>query len=169
MSTALPVADPNVEVAPRARRSASGAPKTDKPNLTVVAAPRPRVAGTGVFSLVIAAILVLGMMLLLFLNITLAEGGFRIHDLTKAQHQLNIQRQLLAQSVAVAQSPEQLQRRARALGMVPSDNPVFIRLADGKILGTPIPAPRPPRAVKAAPASAPSVPKVATTAVVTTR
>jgi len=104
------------------------------------------------FSLVIAAILVVGMVVLLSLNTMLAEGAFQIHTLTKAQSQLNVRQQELVQSVAIAKSPEQLQSRALALGMVPSDNPVFIRIADGKLLGTPIPAPRPPR-VKSAAAS----------------
>ena len=167
MSTAQPIVDAPVE--PKRQPRPAPAPEPAQPKLTVVTPPRPRVAGTGMFSLVIAGILVLGMMLLLFLNITLAEGGFRIHDLTKAQRQLNIEQQVLAQSVAVAESPEQLQTRARSLGMVPSDNPVFIRLADGKILGKPIPAPRPPRVVTVPPATASTNSQVPATKVVASR
>jgi hypothetical protein len=127
-----------------------------RPNLTVVPALRPRVAGTATFSLVIVGILVFGMVVLLFLNTTLAQGAFQIHELTKAQRALNVTQQELAQKVAVAESPEELEARAVALGMVPSDNPVFIRLADGKVLGTPIPAARPPRVATGASTSNPA-------------
>ncbi len=99
-------------------------------------------------------ILAAGMVILLFLNTTLAQGAFQMHELTKAQQALNITKQQLTQSVEFAQSPEELQARATALGMVPSDNPVFIRLADGKVLGMPIPAPRPPKVVKVATSAA---------------
>lgn len=143
--SALPATDAPARPTRQPRVTPTPAPATPKPNLTVVAAPRPRVAGTGMFSLVIAAIMVVGMVVLLSLNTMLAEGAFQIHTLTKAQSQLNVRQQELVQSVAIAKSPEQLQSRALALGMVPSDNPVFIRIADGKLLGTPIPAPRPPR------------------------
>ena len=143
--SALPLTDPLAQPKRQPRPTASAVAESSKPNLTVVAPPRPRVAGTGMFSLVIAAFLVVGMVVLLSLNTMLAEGTFQIHSLTKTQQQLSIQREQLAQQVAVAESPEQLQSRALALGMVPSDNPVFIRIADGKILGTPIPAPKPAR------------------------
>jgi len=143
--SALPVTDAPARPTRQPRVTPTPAAATPKPNLTVVAAPRPRVAGTGMFSLVIAAIMVVGMVVLLSLNTMLAEGAFQIHTLTKAQSQLNVRQQELVQSVAIAKSPEQLQSRALALGMAPSDNPVFIRIADGKLLGTPIPAPRPPR------------------------
>ena len=155
MSASVPLTKPR----PTSARptSPTTSRQSTKPNLKVVAPPRPNVAGTGMFSLVIVGILVTGMVILLFLNTTLAQGAFQMHELTKAQQALNIAKQQLTQSVEVAQSPEQLQARATALGMVPSDNPVFIRLADGKVLGTPIPAPRPPKAVKAVPAIALSV------------
>ena len=159
--SALPVTDAPAGATRQPRTVPNPAPATPKPNLTVVAPPRPRVAGTGMFSLVIAAILVVGMVVLLSLNTMLAEGAFQIHTLSKAQSQLNVRQQELVQSVAIAKSPEQLQSRAIALGMVPSDNPVFIRIADGKILGTPIPAPHPARVtVAAAPASSKSAPPV---------
>ncbi len=155
MSASLPLTKSH-PTSPRATSPSRSAEQGTRTNLTVVPAPRARVAGTATFSLVIAGILVAGMVILLFLNTTLAQGAFAIHELTKAQTALTITQQQLAQQVAAAESPEQLQVRANALGMVPSDNPVFIRIADGKVLGTPIPAPRPPSAASVAPAT-PSV------------
>ena len=142
MSASMPVTKTR-PAAPRSTNTGTSAQPSTRANLHVVPAPRARVAGTGAFSLVIAGILVSGMVILLFLNTTLAQGAFQIHELTKSQTSLTITQQQLAQQVAAAESPEQLQVRATALGMVPSDNPVFIRLADRKVLGSPIPAPRP--------------------------
>ena len=53
-----------------------------------------------------------------------------------------MQEQTLLQQVANEESPESLQKRADQLGMVPVSAPVFLRLADGAVLGTPVPAER---------------------------
>lgn len=162
MSSAAPVtASPKVRNRPSPQPDSRPTSKVGQPKLTVVAPPRPRVAGTGAFTVVILGILAMGMVILLFLNTTLAQGAFQISSLTKTHHALTVSQQQLAQSIAIAESPEHLQARAVALGMVASDSPVFIRIADGKILGTPVPAPRPPRVIAV-------VPLKATTAIVKT-
>jgi hypothetical protein len=131
-----------------------------RPALREVPPPAPAVAGAGVFALVVTGLLVGGMVLLLVLNTSLAQGAFEIGALTKEQRELAVTEQRLLQEVAVAESPESLQREARRLGMVASVAPVFLRLADGTILGTPQPADavavRAPRAPAAAGAGAPS-------------
>jgi hypothetical protein len=53
-----------------------------------------------------------------------------------------VQEQKLLQNVAQQEAPESLQKRAADLGMVPVTAPVFLRLADGAVLGTPTPAQR---------------------------
>ena len=108
-----------------------------RPALTAAPAPRPSVAGNGVFALVVIGILLTGMVMLLVLNTTLAQGAFEIGSLTKTQNQLAVTEQQLLQAVAAEEAPEALQRRATALGMVPVTSPVFLRLADGAVLGTP--------------------------------
>ena len=45
--------------------------------------------------------------------------------------------QALEQEVALEASPRRLAARAEALGMVRSENPAFIRLSDGRVLGKP--------------------------------
>jgi hypothetical protein len=102
--------------------------------------PRPAVAGTGVFALVVVGMLVGGMVLLLVLNTSLAQGAFEIGTLTRTQNQLAVQEEELLQDVARAEAPEALQARATSLGMVPVAAPVFLRLADGAVLGIPKPA-----------------------------
>jgi hypothetical protein len=116
------------------------AARTRRPALREVPAPAPAVAGNGMFALIVAGLLVLGMLGLLVLNTTLAQGAFEIGALTKVQRDLAVNEQRLLQKVAQAEAPESLQRRADALGMVPAQAPVFLRLADSKVLGRPTPA-----------------------------
>ena len=113
-----------------------------RPMLVEVPAPAAAVAGRGVFSLVVVALLLSGMGGLLILNTTLAQGAFEINALTRAHNALAVQEQTLLQQVANEESPESLQKRADQLGMVPVSAPVFLRLADGAVLGTPVPAER---------------------------
>jgi hypothetical protein len=98
------------------------------------------VAGNGVFALVVVGLLVAGMGVLLVLNTSLAQGAFELGALDSAKSHLAVQEQQLLQQVALAESPEALQHRADVLGMVPVAAPVFLRLADGAILGDPAPA-----------------------------
>ncbi len=127
---------------PTTRRPASPSAPRTRPVLREVAPPAPAVAGRGLFAGVVVGLLVAGMGSLLLLNTSLAAGAFEIGSLTRAQHQLAVQEQQLQQVVAVAESPESLQQRAAALGMVPASSPVFLRLADGRVLGDPSAAPR---------------------------
>jgi len=120
---------------PQAKPATAGRPR--RTPLREVPPPAPAVAGTGVFSLVVVGVLVLGMVLLLVLNTSLAAGAFEISSLTSQQRSLAVTEQRLLQDVARAEAPESLQARARDLGMVPVASPVFLRLADGKVLGIP--------------------------------
>ncbi len=124
------------------RRGTSPARATARrrPVLTEVPPAPAAVAGNGVFALVVVGLLVVGMGVLLGLNTSLAQGAFEINALTRVQDNLAVQEQQLLQEVAVAEAPESLQRRADALGMVPVASPVFLRLADGAVLGDPVPA-----------------------------
>lgn len=149
---------------PATRRPASGSPAARaaarrRAQITALPTPGPAVAGNGVFALVVVGMLVGGMVLLLVLNTSLAQGAFEIGTLSKSQAQLAVQEQELLQDVARAEAPEALQRRADALGMVPVTSPVFLRLADGAVLGI-------PKAAKAA--VRPALPRTGTAAAVTT-
>jgi hypothetical protein len=112
--------------------------------LREVPAPSPAVAGNGVFAIIVVGMLVGGMVLLLVLNTTLAQGSFELGALNRTERDLAVQEQRLVQQVALAESPEALQHRADRLGMVPASTPVFLRLADGAVLGLPRPAEAPP-------------------------
>ncbi len=74
-------------------------------------------------------------MCLLLLNTILAQGSFTLEELRQRHTQLTHQVQGLEQEVAYLSSPEVLARRARTLGMVPSDKPVFLDKQHGRVYG----------------------------------
>jgi cell division protein FtsB len=104
---------------------------------------RPRRARTGVFVAFVLAILTLGLLGMLLVNTALATGAFTLSELQAKAVQLKETEQALSEQLARAESPVLLEEAARALGMVPQDVPVFLRLEDGAILGNPIPQPVP--------------------------
>ena len=93
---------------------------------------------------------------LLYLHTALAEDSFRLHDLATRSAVLADQEQALEQEVAEAASPSRLAERAEALGMVRSENPAFIRLSDGAVLGKPKPGVAPPPPPAPTPSASPS-------------
>lgn len=113
------------------------------------------------FLIMMGALLAAGLLGLLLLNTTLAQGAFIAHDLQAQTTALADQEQALVQKVAEQESPMVLERRARAIGMVPSSTPVFLRLSDGAVLGVPVPA-------KAAPKPKPKVVPAPKTSAVST-
>jgi hypothetical protein len=121
--------------------------------------------------MLVAALLVAGLGGLLFLHTALAEDSFRLHDLQVRAALLQNQQQALEQSLALAASPSRLSNRAQQLGMVRSENPAFIRLSDGRILGKPKagvappppPAPTPTGSASPSASSSPSTSGAATT------
>lgn len=143
-------------------------PARRRPVLREVPPAPATVAGSGVFALVVVGLLVAGMGVLLVLNTTLAQGAFVISSLTRTQNQLAVQEQQLLQQVAQEEAPESLQARAVQLGMVPVPAPVFLRLADGAILGTPEPAPALPNAQRVGTATSALPPAGTTSATATT-
>ena len=86
------------------------------------------------------AVLSIGLLTLLVLNTALAKGSFRAHELRVQKADLAQREQLLRTQIQAASSPVTLTKRAKELGLVPATAPVFIRLADGKIVGVTYPA-----------------------------
>ncbi|MEI6361070.1 MAG: hypothetical protein WCP95_02950 [Actinomycetes bacterium] len=123
-----------------ATRGAKGA-RSGRPNLRMVSPLRPERASRGVFALVVVGMLIVGMVVILVINTSLAQGAFTVSELQAQQAGLTQQEQALSQAVAAAAAPEALEKAARAMGMVPSQNPVFLKLPKGKILGKPTAAP----------------------------
>ena len=118
----------------RAHRSA-------RPHLRMVSPLRPERASRGLFAIIVTGVLAVGMLAILLINTSLAQGAFTISELKSEQTALLQQEQALAESVAALAAPEALETQARAMGMVPSENPVFLDVETGKVLGKPKPAP----------------------------
>jgi hypothetical protein len=132
-----------------------------RPRLTVVPQARLRPARAP-FILLVLGLLLAGMVSLLLLNTALAEGSFVVQELQQRATELADDEATLAQEVAVAESPAELAARAADLGMVATTSPAFLRLSDGAILGTPVPAeaPAPPQPPADPAAEAPTDPAV---------
>ena len=98
---------------------------------------RPRsfyatIAVTSVFTLLLAQLL---------LSIVLSDGAYQISSLQNEQKQLARTQQALDEQLDLLASPQSLAARAEAIGMVLGTNaPVFLRLSDGVVTGTPTPA-----------------------------
>ena len=108
-------------------------------HLRMVSPLRPERASRGVFALVVTGMLVLGMIVILVINTSLAQGAFTISELQAQEAVLTQQEQTLSEQVEAAAAPESLEQQARALGMVPSENPVFLTVPSGRVLGKPKP------------------------------
>lgn len=87
------------------------------------------------FGILVGLILLAGLITMLVINTSLAQGAFRVSELTRQSTDLIQQQQALEKAVASQQTPGNLEARARALGMIPQSTPVFLRLSDGKVLG----------------------------------
>jgi hypothetical protein len=117
-----------------ATRGARGL-RAGRPHLRMVSPLRTERASRGVFALVVTGLLVLGMVLILVINTSLAQGAFTISELQTEQATLTQQEQTLSEQVANAGAPESLETQARAMGMVPSQTPVFLSVPSGRVLG----------------------------------
>lgn len=144
-----------VQRAPRLAPPSVPAPRTAPVRRTRLRAV-PTGAGAGVrrvsrgpFVVLVGLLLSTGLIGLLLLNTALGQGSFTVHDLDRQADTLGDQAQALQRQLAVAESPTQLAARATGLGMVPSEDPAFVRAADGKVLGVPVPGKTPPPAPKA--------------------
>ena len=123
-----------------ATRGARGHRST-RPHLRMVSPLRPERASRGLFALIVTGALVVGMLAILLINTSLAQGAFTISALRAERGQLMQQEEALVEAVAALATPESLESRARDLGMVPSANPVFLDVQSGKVLGKPKAAP----------------------------
>lgn len=110
-----------------------------QPRVRPVPTPAARPARAP-FVVLVLVILVLGLGLLLLLNTLLAQGSFTLHSLDAKVANLADREQALQERTAELAAPQRLARSAARIGMVPSANPAFLRVQDGKILGEPMPA-----------------------------
>ena len=90
------------------------------------------------------AALAAGFFAVLLLNTVISQGAFRQNELEIQLILLAEKEESLARAVQLAESPIEVEKAARKLGMVPAAAPVFLSLSDGKVLGEPVPAVKEP-------------------------
>jgi len=110
--------------------------RLSRPHLRMVSPLRAERASRGMFALIVTGLLIVGMVVILVINTTIAQGAFTVSELQAQQATLTQQEQELSRAIADAAAPEALEQKARAMGMVPSESPVFLN-PDGSIVGKP--------------------------------
>jgi hypothetical protein len=80
------------------------------------------------FALFISVSGVVGVAVLLLINTLLAQDAFELSRLKAESRLVSDQREALARAIEYSSSPSALARSAAALGMRPSDSPVFLNL-----------------------------------------
>jgi hypothetical protein len=136
MSAASSSTARSARVSPASKPTRTAGQPRPKPPLALVPTV-PSATPRAPFVVLVVALLIAGLGGLLFLHTALAEDSFRLHDLQVHSALLQDEQQALEQKLALEASPRRLSARAQALGMVRSENPAFIRLSDGRILGKP--------------------------------
>lgn len=117
----------------------AGAAARRRPALELVTPARSD-APRAPFVAVVVAVLAAGLLGLLVLNTVLAKDSFALHTLTTEGRALADREQTLSREVESLRSPQALAEAAEALNMVQAGPPAFLRLPDGAILGSALPA-----------------------------
>jgi len=94
-------------------------------NLTLVPAARRRPSRTP-FVLLVVGLLASGLIGLLMLNTSMSQESFQLTDLQKQTASLTDQEQALQREINELQTPQNLADAASALGMRPSQQPLFL-------------------------------------------
>lgn len=87
------------------------------------------------FVVLVVLLLTGGVAGLLALNTSMQQASFKVTALEQQADALAAQQQSLSMDLEKLRDPQRLATAAKALGMVPPPNPLFVRLSDGRILG----------------------------------
>jgi hypothetical protein len=108
----------------------------ERARLTVVprsAQKAPRVPFVSLVSLLLVA----GVAGLLLFNTNMQQASFVATSMEEQAAVLAGKEESLRMQLDRLRDPQHVASRAKKLGMVPASNPAFIRLSDGKVLGSP--------------------------------
>lgn len=89
------------------------------------------------FVVVVLTLLSAGLVGLIVMSTVLQAQSFEAASLNRTAAALETRQQGLTREVEQLRSPSNVARRALIYGMVPNATPAFLRLSDGKVLGTP--------------------------------
>jgi len=113
----------------------------ERARLTVVPRARTRTSPLPFVALV-SFVLLAGVIGLLMFNTSMQQAAFTATTLEQQAATLNAREQTLRMELDVLRDPQRVALKAQRMGMVVPATPAFLRLADGKVLGTPAPATR---------------------------
>lgn len=82
------------------------------------------------FATFVSVVGVLGLFFLLFLNTILAQDAIKLNSLKLEAKLISDQREAVIRSINFVSSPEALAKAAIALGMKPSDSPIFLDITN---------------------------------------
>ncbi|MGZ0711054.1 hypothetical protein ACWPKO_22275 (plasmid) [Coraliomargarita sp. W4R53] len=111
-------------------------PAAPRRGLRVVEAPAPKRRPKLLYGVVavLGAFVIAGSQMVL--SIMTTQTTYELSTLEKTQRSLTYDKQILGDEVAGLSSPQYLAANASALGMVIDESPSYLRLSDGKVLGT---------------------------------
>lgn len=114
----------------------------ERARLTVVPSRSPgrTQAARTPFAVLVIALLAAGVVGLLMFNTSMQQSSFAATELQNRVNELAARKQLLDLDLERLRDPQRLAAAAKRQGMVAPAQPVFVRLGDGRVLGTPTPA-----------------------------
>jgi hypothetical protein len=118
-----------------------GTDALQRARLTVV--PRARTRTSPVpFVMLVSFVLLAGVIGLLMFNTSMQQASFTTTTMERQDSTLEARKQTLQMELDQLRDPQRVAREAQGMGMVIPATPAFLRLSDGKVLGTPTPATR---------------------------
>jgi hypothetical protein len=109
--------------------------------LTVVPRTRTRTSQLP-FVMLVSFVLLAGVIGLLMFNTSMQQASFAATSMEQQAATLTAREQTLRMELDQLRDPQRIARQAQEMGMVLPTAPAFLRLSDGKVLGTPTPATR---------------------------
>lgn len=119
-------------------RTSPAVPATSPTRFRVVATREQRHARPRVFYAVVTISVIFGIIVAqLLLSVAVSSGAYEISGLQAQNRELTRTHQSMSQDLDRLASPQNLAANAEALGMVNNNTPVYLRLSDGAVLGSP--------------------------------
>jgi hypothetical protein len=113
----------------------------ERARLTVVPRARTRTSPLPFVTLV-SFVLLAGVIGLLMFNTSMQQAAFTATTMEQQAATLNAREQALRMELDILRDPQRVALKAQRMGLVIPATPAFLRLSDGKVLGTPTAATR---------------------------
>lgn len=116
------------------RQHSLATPTKQPPPMAVLTRPEPANSPLR-YVIFLGAIVLVTVLAILAMNIEMSTTSYQITRLEIQSQRLTEQKQALIEREEQLATPQELDRRARELGMVPSAHPAYIDLATGTVIG----------------------------------